>query len=188
MLEWIITAWACSSVGRAPALQAGGRRFEPGHVHHLLPENFCRSQLHQNFCLRDIPVSFCPSELGSGELATQQAGLLLRRHAPLPGLAEWSYPGDEIVVGGVECASAVPHGGNYMPQIPACPVCRGSRVSRSRRKHLIEKVISALTGVFPYRCLDCETRFFAKMTHQHGEVLHENQPAKDWGLTIEEQR
>ena len=25
--------WACSSVGRAPALQAGGRRFEPGHVH-----------------------------------------------------------------------------------------------------------------------------------------------------------
>ena len=25
--------WACSSAGRAPALQAGGRRFEPGHVH-----------------------------------------------------------------------------------------------------------------------------------------------------------
>src|SRR5579863_690412 len=26
-------AWACSSAGRAPALQAGGRRFDPGHVH-----------------------------------------------------------------------------------------------------------------------------------------------------------
>jgi hypothetical protein len=26
--------WACSSAGRASALQAGGRRFEPGHVHH----------------------------------------------------------------------------------------------------------------------------------------------------------
>ena len=25
--------WACSSAGRAPALQAGGRRFDPGHVH-----------------------------------------------------------------------------------------------------------------------------------------------------------
>ncbi len=25
--------WACSSVGRAPALQAGGHRFEPGQVH-----------------------------------------------------------------------------------------------------------------------------------------------------------
>ena len=25
--------WACSSAGRAPALQAGGHRFDPGHVH-----------------------------------------------------------------------------------------------------------------------------------------------------------
>src|SRR6202022_3510215 len=29
--------WACSSAGRAPALQAGGRRFEPCHVHQLIP-------------------------------------------------------------------------------------------------------------------------------------------------------
>ena len=28
--------WACSSAGRAPALQAGGHRFDPGHVHHFL--------------------------------------------------------------------------------------------------------------------------------------------------------
>jgi hypothetical protein len=28
--------WACSSAGRASALQAGGRRFDPGHVHQLL--------------------------------------------------------------------------------------------------------------------------------------------------------
>ena len=26
-------AWGCSSAGRAPALQAGGRRFEPDHLH-----------------------------------------------------------------------------------------------------------------------------------------------------------
>ena len=30
--------WACSSAGRAPALQAGGHRFDPGHVHQP-PEN-----------------------------------------------------------------------------------------------------------------------------------------------------
>jgi hypothetical protein len=30
--------WACSSAGRAPALQAGGHRFDPGHVHQLLPD------------------------------------------------------------------------------------------------------------------------------------------------------
>ena len=27
--------WGISSVGRAPALQAGGHRFEPGILHHL---------------------------------------------------------------------------------------------------------------------------------------------------------
>ena len=27
--------WGCSSAGRAPALQAGGRRFEPDHLHSL---------------------------------------------------------------------------------------------------------------------------------------------------------
>ena len=26
--------WGCSSVGRAPALQAGGRRFDSDHLHH----------------------------------------------------------------------------------------------------------------------------------------------------------
>ena len=28
--------WGCSSVGRAPALQAGGRRFDPDHLHQYL--------------------------------------------------------------------------------------------------------------------------------------------------------
>jgi hypothetical protein len=27
--------WGCSSIGRAPALQAGGRRFDSVHLHHL---------------------------------------------------------------------------------------------------------------------------------------------------------
>src|SRR5882762_1976768 len=31
-IKWL-QGWACSSAGRAPALQAGGRRFDPGHVH-----------------------------------------------------------------------------------------------------------------------------------------------------------
>jgi hypothetical protein len=26
--------WGCSSAGRAPALQAGGQRFDPAHLHH----------------------------------------------------------------------------------------------------------------------------------------------------------
>ena len=27
--------WGCSSDGRAPALHAGGHRFEPDHLHHV---------------------------------------------------------------------------------------------------------------------------------------------------------
>lgn len=30
----LVPCRGCSSAGRAPALQAGGRRFEPGHLHH----------------------------------------------------------------------------------------------------------------------------------------------------------
>ena len=33
-----ITFGGCSSIGRAPALQAGGHRFDPVHLHHYLCE------------------------------------------------------------------------------------------------------------------------------------------------------
>ena len=32
--------WGCSSAGRAPALQAGGHRFEPVHLHHTCGGQF----------------------------------------------------------------------------------------------------------------------------------------------------
>jgi len=43
--------WACSSAGRAPALQAGGHRFDPGHVHHFPKKNsdFMRSARYWRF-------------------------------------------------------------------------------------------------------------------------------------------
>ena len=31
--RWLPDLWGCSSVGRAPALQAGGQEFEPLHLH-----------------------------------------------------------------------------------------------------------------------------------------------------------
>ncbi len=33
--------WGCSSVGRAPALQAGGQEFESPHLHHLIIKSNC---------------------------------------------------------------------------------------------------------------------------------------------------
>ena len=38
--DWSGQKWACSSAGRAPALQAGGQGFEPPHVHQLPTCNF----------------------------------------------------------------------------------------------------------------------------------------------------
>ena len=34
--------WGCSSVGRAPALQAGGQGFESPQLHHHHPFTYCK--------------------------------------------------------------------------------------------------------------------------------------------------
>lgn len=41
-----------------------------------------------------------------------------------------------------------------------CPVCRSRTVRRSVRRNIIERLRS-FAGVYPYRCYDCQTRFFA---------------------------
>lgn len=35
-LPSVIERWGCSSAGRAPALQAGGQRFDPAQLHHSI--------------------------------------------------------------------------------------------------------------------------------------------------------
>lgn len=41
-----------------------------------------------------------------------------------------------------------------------CARCQGNKIRRSRRRGIWERVIS-LVGVYPYRCHDCDHRFFA---------------------------
>ena len=49
-----------------------------------------------------------------------------------------------------------------------CPVCRGRSIRRSTRRNLIEKMQS-LMGRYPYRCFDCQTRFFEfRVPHKSG--------------------
>ena len=36
--RWMPGSWGYSSVGRAPALQAGGQRFDPANLHHVPKE------------------------------------------------------------------------------------------------------------------------------------------------------
>ena len=39
--------WGCSSAGRAPALQAGGHRFDPVHLHHFREEEGQVGETHR---------------------------------------------------------------------------------------------------------------------------------------------
>jgi hypothetical protein len=50
-------------------------------------------------------------------------------------------------------------------------------VNRSRRKGLIEKVFAALTGVLPYRCLECEMRFFANTIPEQDQFSTQDRAA-----------
>ena len=52
------SAWGHSSAGRAPALHAGGRRFEPAWLHHVVPGQVeIRLQLREFLILSIIPVT-----------------------------------------------------------------------------------------------------------------------------------
>jgi hypothetical protein len=50
--------WGCSSAGRAPALQAGGHRFEPVHLHQILLD-LVQNLTLPRFCLGFLPSFLC---------------------------------------------------------------------------------------------------------------------------------
>lgn len=43
----------------------------------------------------------------------------------------------------------------------ACPACGGRNVHRSRRHGLLERTLLRLLRLRPYRCPDCNYRFYA---------------------------
>ena len=49
-----------------------------------------------------------------------------------------------------------------MPVNPSYPKCGSEEVTRSRRRHMGERIAS-LFGIKPFRCSDCYTRFFGRM-------------------------
>ncbi len=42
-----------------------------------------------------------------------------------------------------------------------CPVCKGKNARRSRRQKVTDYLLSVF-GVYPWRCRDCHTRFYAR--------------------------
>ena len=51
--------WGCSSVGRAPALQAGGQEFDSPHLHHVRTKyvklSFRRDESNAHFLVLPYP-------------------------------------------------------------------------------------------------------------------------------------
>ena len=43
-----------------------------------------------------------------------------------------------------------------------CPVCKSGQVRRSRRQSLMDHTFSVL-GVYPWRCMSCESRYYARL-------------------------
>jgi hypothetical protein len=43
-----------------------------------------------------------------------------------------------------------------------CPECHSNEVTRSRRRGLVEQIILPALQVRPYRCMECNHRFFLK--------------------------
>jgi hypothetical protein len=42
-----------------------------------------------------------------------------------------------------------------------CPHCRSLETSRSHRHGGVERYLLRVIGLLPYRCLDCDSRFYA---------------------------
>ena len=42
-----------------------------------------------------------------------------------------------------------------------CPRCRSIETARSHRRGTVERYLLAVIGVRPFRCLNCDVRFYA---------------------------
>jgi hypothetical protein len=51
-----------------------------------------------------------------------------------------------------------------------CPQCEGSAIRRTTRRGFVEQVFLRLTLVWPYRCDDCDTRFWGFRRQLPGEA------------------
>lgn len=57
-----------------------------------------------------------------------------------------------------------------------CPQCYGNSVRKSRRRGAMERILCALFLISPFRCEDCDHRYFrfrsANSTHANGPATH----------------
>jgi hypothetical protein len=49
----------------------------------------------------------------------------------------------------------------FAKTLPACPNCQSGAIRRSKRRGLVERVFLRVAMVWPYRCEDCDARFWS---------------------------
>jgi len=48
-----------------------------------------------------------------------------------------------------------------------CPACGSVHVRRSGRKNILERRILPVLSIHPYRCDECDTRFYGRVQRNH---------------------
>jgi len=51
-------------------------------------------------------------------------------------------------------------------QEKSCPCCGSEEVTRSRRQGFFERSVLGVTSIRPYRCIDCDTRYYGRRHYQ----------------------
>jgi hypothetical protein len=48
----------------------------------------------------------------------------------------------------------------FAKTVHACPTCESQAIRRSSRKGFVERILLRMALVWPYRCDDCDSRFW----------------------------
>jgi transposase-like protein len=59
-----------------------------------------------------------------------------------------------------------------------CPSCKSSKLRRTHRTGIVERSLSKIFGLRPYRCKECDERFFRIKTHRHPPERHLASPTE----------
>jgi transposase-like protein len=60
----------------------------------------------------------------------------------------------------------------FAKRVFECPVCESSSVRRSMRKGFVERIWFRLAFVWPYRCNDCDSRFWGFQRFYQAMPVH----------------
>jgi|ERR1700693_648971 len=75
---------------------------------------------------------------------------------PVPSTADWHAAPHNHRNGGC----AIPMHLTFAKRVCECPICASSSVRRSARTGFVERIWFRLAFVWPYRCDDCDSRFW----------------------------